>query len=157
LVAALEALQADGFDQGTIEAVTLDQVTGAYEGDIRTRTVDETVISGALGGAIFGSMFGAVAGAAVLFFPELETMMDISMQSAWSVVALGGTLAGAFFGVILGFLVGLGVAEEDRYLYDDSIRYGTELIMLETDSERAREAARIMHQINAAARTRAAV
>lgn len=149
---AIAALESAGFSADAVETVDLDQMTSAYEGSIQATTIDETVISGALGGAIFGSIFGAVAGVGVLLFPGLQTMMQVGAQSAWSLVALAGTFTGAFFGVILGFLVGLGIAEEDRYLYDDSLKHGNKLIMLETDSDRAAEAARIMQRVNAAAK-----
>lgn len=149
---AVAALERKGFSADTLDIVTLDEVTSEYEGSVQATTIDETVISGALGGAIFGSIFGAVAGVGALLFPGLQTMMRMSAQSAWALVALVGTSTGAFFGVILGFLVGLGIAEEDRYLYDDSLKHGNKLVMLETDSDRAREAAHIMQQVNAAAR-----
>lgn len=149
---AVAALERSGFSAGTLDIVTLDEVTSEYEGSVQATTIDETVMSGALGGAIFGSIFGAVAGVGALLFPGLQTMMQMSAQSAWALVALAGTSTGAFFGVILGFLVGLGIAEEDRYLYDDSLKHGNKLVMLETDSDRAGEAAQIMQQVNAAAR-----
>lgn len=152
---AVEALAENGFSTDELDTVTLDEVTGAYEGSVRGTSVDETIASGAVGGAIFGSIFGAVAGVSILLFPGLESMMQMEAQSAWALVSLGGTVVGAFFGVILGFLVGLGVAEEDRYLYDDSLRHGAKLIMLETESDRAREATQLLRRLSAGSRRRA--
>ena len=66
---------------------------------------------------------------------------------------LAGLIIGAFFGAILGFLIGTGVTEEDIYLYDDSVRHGTKLLKLRTDIERVMEAEKVLHEVNAAART----
>lgn len=153
---ALKALERNGFSTGDLDVVTLEDVLGAYEGTVQATSIDETIVSGAVGGAIFGSIFGAVAGAGIVLFPGLGPMMQMSAENAWALVALAGTAVGAFFGVVLGFLVGLGVAEEDRYLYDDSLKHGAKLIMLETDSDRAREATQVMHRVSAGARSRVA-
>ena len=153
---AIGVLEENDFStDDNLDVVNLDEVTGAYEGSVQATSVDETIVSGAVGGAIFGSIFGAVAGAGIPLFPGLESMMQMAAQNAWALVALAGTVVGAFFGVILGFLVGLGVAEEDRYLYDDSLKHGAKLLMLETDSDRAREVTQLMHRVSAGARRRA--
>lgn len=153
---AVEILEDNGFStEDNLDTIALDEVTGAYEGNVQATSVDETIVSGAVGGAIFGSIFGAVAGVSILLFPGLESMMQMAAQNAWALVALAGTVVGAFFGVILGFLVGLGVAEEDRYLYDDSLKHGAKLMMLETDSDRAREVTQLMHRVSAGDRRRA--
>ena len=149
---AVDALEQEAFSTDNLDTVALDEVTGAYDGSLRGTGVDETIVSGAVGGAIFGSIFGAIAGMGIILFPGLEAMMQMAAQNAWALVALTGTVVGALFGVILGFLVGLGVAEEDRYLYDDSLKHGAKLIMLETDSERAREATQLMHRLSPGAR-----
>lgn len=153
---ALASLNDNEFStEENLDTVSLDEVTGAYDGSLQATSVDETIVSGAVGGAIFGSIFGAVAGISILLFPGLESMMQMAAQNAWAFVALAGTVVGAFFGVILGFLVGLGVAEEDRYLYDDSLKHGAKLLMLEIDSDRAREATQLMHRVSAGSRRRA--
>ncbi|MDX1687351.1 MAG: PA2169 family four-helix-bundle protein [Candidatus Promineifilaceae bacterium] len=152
---AVEALEQNSFSTGdNLDTVTLDEVTGAYDGNVQATSVDETIVSGAVGGAIFGSIFGAVAGVGILLFPGLESMMQMAARDAWALVSLAGTAVGAFFGVILGFLVGLGVAEEDRYLYDDSLKHGAKLVMLEIDSDRAREVTRLLHRVRAGSRRR---
>lgn len=152
---ALATLEENGFSTDHLDTLPLDEVTGAYDGDLGATSIDETIVSGAVGGAIFGSIFGAVAGIGILLFPGLASMMQVDAPSAWGLVALAGTVTGALFGVILGFLVGLGVAEEDRYLYGDSLKHGAKLIMLGIESERAREATQLLHQMGAGTRRRA--
>jgi hypothetical protein len=105
-----------------------------------------------VGGAIWGGIVGALAGIGVLMVPGMPPITGGSLQSTWAVIAVSGVLAGALVAACLGFLIGVGIAEEDTYLYDDSLKHGVKLMRLYTDSERAEKAAQVMHQINAAAR-----
>jgi uncharacterized protein (TIGR02284 family) len=149
---AIQELEQGGFDPSAIEVADVKQVTSIYEG--QGSTVSDTLLSGAFGGALWGTVIGALAGAGLLLFPEMATMMGGYMIT-WTSVALAGTFFGALFGAILGFLIGHGAAEEDAYLYDDSVRYGSQLVRLLTSEDRAMEASRILHRVNAAARARA--
>jgi uncharacterized protein (TIGR02284 family) len=151
--AAIDALVEAGFSEEDMKTIPVGEFSSTYEG--QGTTMKETVISGALGGAIWGSVFGAVTGLTIPVIPGMEPFIGSSFQSTWAVFALGGTVVGALFAALLGFLIGLGISEEDVYLYDNSLRYGVELLELQTDSDRWLEATQIMHQINAAARARA--
>lgn len=149
---AIQALEQAGFDPSATEIVDVKQVTSIYEGQ-RSSTVSETLLSGAFGGALWGTIIGALSGAGLLLFPEMATMMGGYMIT-WAAVTLAGTFFGALFGAILGFLIGHGTAEEDAYIYDDSVEFGSQLVRLQTSDDRAMEASRILHQVNAAARVR---
>ena len=151
--AALRALEQAGFLREGIETVDVKQVTSVYTG--KGNRVSEAVFSGAVGGALWGSLIGAVAGLSVAITPGMPVVGD-SPSRTWAVVALGGTILGAVLASFLGLIVGTGVSEEDIYLYDESLKHGLKLVRLHTEAERAREAAQIMYQINAAARARAA-
>lgn len=148
--AALQALERAGFTSDRIEIVDVQQVTSVHEGE--RKIVTETVISGALGGAIWGSIIAAIAGISALTTLGDALILTGKMGSSWAVIALSGTFLGAFIAAILGLFVGIGVSEEDTYRYDDGLKQGTKLIRLNTDIERAPEAAQIMYQINASAR-----
>lgn len=148
---AIQALEQAGFDDSAIEVVDVKQVTSIYEG--QGSIVSETLLSGAFGGALWGILIGALAGVGLLLFPETATMMG-GYSNTWVATTLAGTFFGALFGAILGFLIGQGTAEEDVYLYDDSVEFGSQLVRLLTSEDRAMEAARILHQVNAAARVR---
>lgn len=148
---AIQTLEQAGYDPSAIEVADVKQVTSIYEG--QGSTVSDTLLSGAFGGALWGTVIGALAGAGLLLFPEMATMMGGYMLT-WTAVALAGTFFGALFGAILGFLIGHGAAEEDAYIYDDSVKYGSQLVRLLTSEDRAMEASRILHQVNAAARAR---
>lgn len=143
---AIRALQQAGFNPDVIETILLHDAVDLYRG--KGSTVTDTVISGAVGGAIWGSILGAAAGLGVLLIPGLEPFWSTTIQGTWAIIALGGTAIGASFGVILGFLIGVGVAEEDTFLYEDSVEHGNVLVMLNIDGKRAQEAAQIMRQVN---------
>jgi hypothetical protein len=84
----------------------------------------------------------------------MDTMIADNATASWVAVIVAGIFFGGLFGAILGLAIGQGVSEEDTYLYDDSLLHGSTLLRLLTDSERAGEAARILHQISAAAKAR---
>jgi uncharacterized protein (TIGR02284 family) len=148
---AHQALQEAGYPQEDIEIVDVQQLS-IYKG--QGSSVNEAVISGAIGGGLWGILIGAAAGVGALFVPGMASMIADSAAATLVSITIAGILAGALLGAILGFVIGQGVFEEDAYLYDDSLTHGTTLLQLQTSDDRALEASRIMHQINAAARAR---
>jgi len=106
-----------------------------------------------VGGALWGSLIGALAGLSVVIVPDTP-LIGGTPQITWAVIALGGTGLGALGAALLGFVIGVGISEEDIYLYDASVKHGVKLVRLHMDNERVGEAAQIMYQINAAARAR---
>ncbi len=55
---------------------------------------------------------------------------------------LGGAALGAAAGGLLGALVGLGIPEEDAQGYEESVRQGSILLTVTTDSDEQAQAAR---------------
>lgn len=151
---AVSALQNVNFPQDAIEIINLSQTNDFYRHYQEENSVTgEATISGGLGGAIWGSIVGAVTAVAMVQFPGLEPVSAASTQATWGAIALGGALSGTLIGVILGFFIGLGVSEQDVYLYDNSIERGTTMVLLNTNRRRAPEASRIMRRINMASAT----
>ena len=140
---AIQALEKAQFQRSDIEIEDIRQLS-IYEGE--GSTLSETVVSGAVGGGLWGAPIGAAAGISALVFDNATAM--------WIGITMAGIFFGALFGAILGFIIGQGVFEEDASSYEDSLLHGTTLLRLLTNNDRAREAARIMYQINAAARAR---
>lgn len=147
---AVVALGDAGFERSEIEIVDVKEIASVYEGE--GSRISETVASGAFGGALWGSIIGAAAGIGIVFIPGMEIMAGSNEIATLITMTLIGTFIGALFGAILGYLIGKGISEEDAYLYDVSVEFGTKLVRLKTNNERAAEAARVLHQINAAAR-----
>jgi hypothetical protein len=44
-------------------------------------------------------------------------------------IALAGLLAGATIGLVLGYFIGIGIAEDDSYLYDQSVLHGKIILL----------------------------
>ena len=82
-------------------------------------------------------------------FPSLGTVVT---QNIWAYLAIAGILAGQFVGSILGFAIGVGLAGEDAYQYELSIKQGKILLMAIVDALRAPEAGQIMMLVNLRAR-----
>jgi uncharacterized protein (TIGR02284 family) len=149
--AAIDSLQQAGFATDAVELIDMEQIK-IYNGP--GSSLNESAISGAVGGALWGGLFGLAAGLSTLFVPGM-TMIGRSVLLSWAAVALTGVIVGALFGVILGLVIAQANKEEDRYLYDSSLNFGTTLLQMETSQDRAVEATRILHEVNAAARARA--
>jgi hypothetical protein len=87
-------------------------------------------------------------------------MTAYSSEKAASVILLfaiiGLIAAGAFIGGMIGFFIGWGIASEDSYVYDDSIKHGEILMRTMVDKTRASRAWQIMKQIAMEARVQRA-
>lgn len=149
---AVRALQDAGFAQDKIETVALDQVMKAYQGGAERNASVETASAGALLGILIGGLIGLVAGLSSAVIPTMETLLLDGYVQTVLFATLLGALAGGAIVSLISILIGLAVTEEDNFLYDDSIRHGKTLLMLDTDNQRATRAARILYQVNATAR-----
>jgi hypothetical protein len=61
---------------------------------------------------------------------------------------------GSFIGGMIGLFIGWGVASEDSYMSDDSLKYGHILMRVTVDEPRASMVWRIMNEVEMQARTR---
>jgi hypothetical protein len=145
---ARAALQTAGFAQEGMKTVALDEVVSVYQDEATGSATMESGVTGAFMGSIIGGLIGLLAGASLLLTPgNTATLLDSLGTFASS--AIVGALAGALFGALIGSLIGRGMKEGDAFLYDDSVRHGRVLLMVQSENKRAAEAAHIMHQVNA--------
>ncbi len=142
---AAQDLKEAGFPEEAIATLPLNEMTDIYEG--KGSTIGETVISGAVGGALWVSLLGAISGLLMVLTPGLGAAGSLSAGAIWALVTLGGALVGAALGAILGFWISIAIHEEDRYLYNRSIKDGSKLVLLQTNRRRAPEASQIMHNV----------
>jgi len=117
----------------------------AKEGRERGRSQRETVLAavglGALAGLVLG---GILALAHRLYFPEVPGILS-STPAGVTIELLGaGLLIGAIFGAIFGLLIGRDAAEDDAYLYQESLQEGETLVAVMADSGQRAEAERII-------------
>lgn len=145
---AEEQLEAAAFEMAQIERVPLDQVLSLYEGEHVADTTLETSLAGALVGAGVGILLGLVAGISAMVVPG-GSLFALTVAETFLWTILLGAVAGLFFGALIGAIIGLGVSQEDKYRYADSVRHGSLLLLLRVDQARANEAAEIMKRVNA--------
>jgi hypothetical protein len=150
--AAVNALTKAGFNADQIQKIDVGEVIRVYEEHGVRSAAAESAGAGAFGGTVIGAGFGLLFGIATLFIPEMSMMGDMGAAPAFVIVVLLGAGIGAGFGVLFGGLIGRGTAEEDMYLYAESVAEGRVLLTVETDSKRAKEASEMMLQINAASK-----
>jgi hypothetical protein len=60
--------------------------------------------------------------------------------------------AGIFIGGSIGFFIGLGIKDEDDYLYNESTQHGRVLVQVLTDASRASPVWRLLARVNIEAR-----
>ncbi|MEP7134294.1 MAG: PA2169 family four-helix-bundle protein [Chloroflexota bacterium] len=123
---AMQELKNAEVELETVHKISIDESIELYS-DIGT-TVFETSFSGAVGGGLWGSLIGAIAGfsagEATAIVEGTGFVVDI-----WALIAVAGLLAGALIGGILGYAIGIGIAEEDSYLYDQSVIHGKIIVL----------------------------
>jgi len=114
----------------------------------------ETVLSGATGGSIWGAVSGVAA--AITVFQMAQYGQSLTNNFPTPIVALlaflGLMAAGIFVGGNLGLFLGLGVGNEDNYLYKDGLQNGRVLVQVLTDASRASPAWHLLAQVNMEAR-----
>jgi len=142
---AVQSLIDSGFPKEEIEIFALEKNIELYEG--KGTTVLETILSGAFGGALWGGLIGILAGFGVVQMSLFEWLGSFSFLGTWALVALFITIMGSLVGAILGLFIGVGISEEDTYLYQKSIEHKPVMIQTVVDESRAREASKIIDQV----------
>jgi len=145
---AVDELQRAGFTADEVYSAAIEQVARVYSADAEERvqsrgqTIRATALSGLLFGVILGTLWGVVQH---FLFPEFGGL--ISPPGSWGIVlevAVAGGLIGAFFGFIFGLIIGQDKAEEDEYLYNQSLKDGDTLVVVFTDERNKQEAERLV-------------
>jgi len=145
---AVRRLKASEYPPESIEKLAVTPIE-IYTGS-GTKVI-ETVLSGAVGGSIWGAVSGILAGASILETSQSTASAFGPLQIA-AITLLGLVAAGAFVGASIGFFLGLGVKDEDTYLYNESIEHGRVLVQVLTNSSRASPTWRLLAQVNTEAR-----
>ena len=151
---ALQSLKQAGISEKAIEMENVNHLRDIelYKG--RGTTILETIVSGAVGGAIWGTFAGGLAAIGILQISNIEGVAPSTLLLFAGLCALGLTAGGSFIGGMIGLFIGWGIASEDSYVSDDSLKHGQILIRVMVDGPLASTAWQIMNEVEIQARTR---
>jgi uncharacterized protein (TIGR02284 family) len=151
---ALQSLKQAGLSENAFEIENVNHLraTELYKG--RGTTILETIISGAVGGAIWGTLAGGLAAIGILQISNIEGVAPSTLLRFAGLCALGLMAGGSFIGGMIGLFIGWGIASEDSYVSDDSLKHGQILIRVMVDGPLASTAWHLMNEVEIQARTR---
>ncbi len=114
----------------------------------------EDMAIGALGGGLLGGALGALVGMIVVGIPGLGALL-VAGPLAAMIGGAGATMAigagaGAVGGGVLGALTWAGVTKEEAHVYEEFIRRGGTLVMVQASNAERDRAAEILHHDGAA-------
>ncbi|MEH2043713.1 histidine kinase [Nostoc sp.] len=148
---ALHELKKVGFDMDRVSVITQDgdrdDIAGADVSDrVGDKSDDGAKVGAATGGAL-GGLAGLLVGLGTLAIPGIGPIMLAGAAATTLATTLAGAGIGAVAGSLLGALIGLGIPEERARVYDERVKRGHYLVIIDgTDSEILRAEAILNHQ-----------
>ncbi|MEH2256743.1 histidine kinase [Nostoc sp.] len=148
---ALHELKKVGFDMDRVSVITQDgdrdDIAGAGVSDRVGDQSDEGAKVGAATGGALGGLAGLLVGLGTLAIPGIGPIMLAGAAATTLATTLAGAGIGAVAGSLLGALIGLGIPEERARVYDERVRRGHYLVIIDgTDSEILRAEAILNNQ-----------
>ncbi|MFK2826084.1 general stress protein [Bacillus sp. B190/17] len=129
-VEAIEDLKRKGYRTDEISVISKDREDVEYVEDTTDTKAEEGAAAGAATGGILGGLAGVAAGAGALAIPGIGPII-----AAGPIVAgLTGAAAGAGVGGLTGALIGMGIPEEDAERYNEYVKEGKMLVLVDRDA-----------------------
>ncbi len=130
---ALLKLEVAGFSEEQMSLVATDNSVGQSFNIEKGSKAAEGGAVGASAGGVLGAIAGGLAAAGTILIPGVNLMIYGA-----AVAAAAGAGVGAATGGLAGALVGLGIPEYEAKRYEDEVKKGAILLVVEADSsERA--------------------
>lgn len=147
---ALHELKKVGFDMDRVSVITedgdKDNIAGADVSDrVGDKSDDGAKVGAATGGAL-GGLAGLLVGLGTLAIPGIGPIMLAGAAATTLATTLAGAGIGAVAGSLLGALIGLGIPEERAKVYDERVRRGHYLVILDGTDTEIHRAEAILHQ-----------
>lgn len=142
----LARLERAGFEHDDIYSTRIEAVD-LYTDDVaaRRRSLKETIlVAGGIGAGVGLVLSGLLALAHRLYFPEIGGILADTPAGVTIELISGGIVIGALFGAIFGVLMGRDAAEDDAYLYAESLQQGDTLVAVFTDGAQVARAEQIV-------------
>ncbi len=126
----LNKLENIGVNDSQISIIATDETRGkSFNMDENTK-MPEGAAAGATIGGLAGTVLGALSTAAAMTIPGLNLVVAGGIVSA-----LAGLGAGAVTGGLIGALTGLGIPEHEAKIYEDEIKNGSVLMVVDTEND----------------------
>lgn len=139
---AVRALRDKGFTEDEISVIAK---RGDKQGDVEVGGA-----MGAMGGAGEGTAWGSVLGGAAGLLAGVGALAIPGIGPIVAAGPLAATLSGAVTGGVAGGLLDLGIPEDRGRYYEEEVKKGRFLAVIDTESDMAEDAARIMRDNGAA-------
>ncbi|WP_211748624.1 YsnF/AvaK domain-containing protein [Paenibacillus sp. Marseille-Q4541] len=133
---AIEQLKAEGFRTDEISVIAKDKKDMKAISEETGTKAPKGIATGATAGGLVGGIAGLLAGLGIMAIPVFGPIMVAGPIA----VTLTGTAVGAGAGGLVGGLIGLGIPEEQAKEYDNNVKEGQILVLVE---EKARNKAKV--------------
>jgi hypothetical protein len=147
---ALTQLRDAGFDMNDVSVITRNddnepgEIAGADVKDTVGNRAAEGTATGATTGAALGGLTGLLVGIGALAIPGIGPVMTAGAVGTAIATTLSGGAIGAAAGGLVGGLIGLGIPKERAEAYDNVVRQGGYLVMVDGSQEEIDQAQRIL-------------
>ena len=138
---AVKALRNKGFRDNEISIVAKDSEQGRGGSDMEAGSdfgSTDSIADGTTWGGALGGVAGLLAGVGALAIPGIGPIVAAG--------PLAGVLSGAVTGGVAGGLIDLGIPEERGRQYEEEIKQGGILAVIETSEDKVNDASSILRQ-----------
>jgi len=139
---AVRTLRKKGFDENEISIIAKNDKGGSAKDDMEVGGEmgmgGESIADGTAWGGALGGVAGLLAGVGALAIPGIGPIVAAG--------PLAGALSGAVTGGVAGGLIDLGIPEERGRQYEDELKRGGILAVVETSDDKVNDASAILRQ-----------
>ena len=146
--AALRTLKNEGFDMDRVSIIArdADNIGGEETTTEVGNKADEGATTGALTGGALGGITGLLVGLGTLAIPGIGPILLAGAEATAIATTLAGAGIGAAAGGLIGALIGLGIPEEKAKIYNDRVKGGSFLVIVNGTAAEIARAEAIMQK-----------
>ncbi|AUT03992.1 histidine kinase [Nostoc sp. CENA543] len=149
--AALHELKQSGFPMDRVSVIAQsadrdDEIAGTPVQEKVGNKADEGAATGAISGGVLGGLGGLLVGLGTLAIPGIGPIMLAGATATTLATTLAGAGIGAVAGGLLGALIGLGIPEERARVYEERVRRGHYLVIIDGTDAEISQAQAILHR-----------
>ena len=145
--AAVRALKDAGYDMDRVSVIAkdADNIGGRDTTQEVGNKADEGAATGAVTGGALGGITGLLVGLGALAIPGIGPILLAGAEATAIATTLAGAGIGAAAGGLIGALIGLGIPEEKAKIYNDRVKGGSFLVIVNGTAAEIARAESIMH------------